>query len=132
MCIRDRARKGRDADLEQLDLAQEAGQPAEDDMAQACQRPVQQCGNDSTGQDIAKVTERHADGGRDLRQHIDGCHDEDRVQQALQVGKDAVGPVSYTHLDVYKRQVWNGVSICLMQPPTPGQWCTAWQSCGSS
>ena len=23
--------------------------------------------------------------------HIDGCHDEDRVQQALQVGKDAVG-----------------------------------------
>ena len=77
------ARKGRDADLEQLDLAQEAGQPAKDDMAQACQRPVQQCGNDSTGQDVAKVTERHADGGRDLRQHIDGCHDEDRVQQAL-------------------------------------------------
>lgn len=28
--------------------------------------------------------------------------------------------------------VWNGVSICLMQPPTPGQWCAAWQSCGSS
>ena len=37
------------------------------------------------------MTERHADGGRDLRQHIDGCHDEDRVQQALQIGKDAVG-----------------------------------------
>lgn len=56
------ARKGRDADLEQLELAQEAGQPAEHDMAQACQRPVQQGGNDRTGQDIAKVTERHADG----------------------------------------------------------------------
>ena len=28
--------------------------------------------------------------------------------------------------------VWNGVSICLMQPLTPGQWCAAWQSCGSS
>ena len=56
-------------------------------------------------QDIAKVTERHTDGGGNLRQHIDGCHDEDRVQQALQIGKDAVGldlvahdPVSYTHL----------------------------------
>ena len=38
--------KGRDADLEQLELAQEAGQPAKNDVAQACQRPVQQCGND--------------------------------------------------------------------------------------
>ena len=28
--------------------------------------------------------------------------------------------------------VWNGGSICLMQPLTPGQWCAAWQSCGSS
>ena len=28
--------------------------------------------------------------------------------------------------------VWNGVSICLKQPLTPGQWCAAWQSCGSS
>ena len=60
------ARKGRDADLEQLDLAQEAGQPAEYDMAQACQRPVQQGGDDCAGQDVAKVTERHADRGRDL------------------------------------------------------------------
>lgn len=22
--------------------------------------------------------------------------------------------------------------ICLKQPPTPGQWCAAWRSCGSS
>ena len=66
------AREGRDADLEQLQLAQEARQPAEHDMAQACQRPIQQGGNDRTGQDIAEVTERHADGGGDLRQHIDG------------------------------------------------------------
>ena len=58
--------KGRDADLEQLDLTQEARQPAKDDMAQACQCPVQQCGDDRTGQDVAEVTERHADRGRDL------------------------------------------------------------------
>ena len=31
------AGKGRDADLEQLDLTQEARQPAKDDVAQACQ-----------------------------------------------------------------------------------------------
>ena len=31
-------RKGRDTDLEQLDLAQGTGQPAENDVAQACQR----------------------------------------------------------------------------------------------
>ena len=36
------ARKGRDADLEQLELAQEARQPAKNDVAQARQRPVQQ------------------------------------------------------------------------------------------
>ena len=58
--------KGRDADLEQLDLTQEARQPAKDDVAQACQCPVQQCGDDRTGQDVAEVTERHADRGRDL------------------------------------------------------------------
>ena len=85
------AREGRDADLEQLDLAQGTRQPAENDVAQACQRPVQQCGDDRTGQDIAKVTERHTDGGGNLRQHIDGCHDEDGVQKTFQVGKDAVG-----------------------------------------
>ena len=85
------ARKGRDADLEQLDVAQNARQPAKDDMAQTGQRPVQQCGDDRTGQDVAKVTERHADGGGYLRQHIDGCHDEDGVQKAFQIRKDAVG-----------------------------------------
>ena len=40
------AREGRDADLEQLDLAQGTRQPAENDVAQACQCPVQQCGDD--------------------------------------------------------------------------------------
>ena len=84
------ARKGRNADLEQLDLAQGTRQPAENDVAQACQRPVQQCGDDRTGQDVAKVTERHADRGGHLRQHIDGCHDEDGVQQTLEVAEDAV------------------------------------------
>ena len=60
------AGKGRDADLEQLDLAKHPRQPAKEHMAQACQGPVQQCGDDRTGQDVAEVTERHADRGRDL------------------------------------------------------------------
>ena len=57
------AREGRDADLEQLELAQEAGQPAKNDVAQARQRPVQQGGDNGTGQDVAEVTEGHADRG---------------------------------------------------------------------
>ena len=36
------------------------------------------------------MTERHADRGRDLRQHIDGCHDKDRIEQTLEVGQNAV------------------------------------------
>ena len=88
ICIK--AGEGRDADLEQLDLAKHPRQPAKEHMAQACQRPVQQCGDDRTGQDVAKVTERHADRGGHLRQHIDGCHDEDGVQQTLEVAEDAV------------------------------------------
>ena len=50
------ARKGRDADLEQLELVQESGQPAKNDVAQARQRPVQQGGDNGTGQDVAEVT----------------------------------------------------------------------------
>ena len=48
------AGKGRDADLEQLDLTQEARQPAKDDVAQACQCPVQQCGDDRTDRMLPK------------------------------------------------------------------------------
>ena len=52
-----------------------------------------------TGQDIAEVTEGHADRGGHLRQHIDGRHQEDGVQQALQIGEDAVGLYLVVHDD---------------------------------
>src|SRR5699024_9337704 len=83
--------KGRDADLEQLQLAEDARQGAEHHMAQAGQCPVQQGGDNCAGQDVAEVTAGHADGGGQLRDDVDGGHQEDGVQVPAQVAQDAAG-----------------------------------------
>ena len=60
-------------------------------MAQAGQGPVQQGGDDGTGQDVAEVTAGHADGGGQLRDDVDGRHQEDGVEIPFQVAQNAAG-----------------------------------------
>ena len=43
----------------------------------------------------------------ELRPECNFCGSENYIEDGLLESYDLIMPVSYTHLDVYKRQVWN-------------------------
>lgn len=66
-------------------------QQPEQRMAGGSQRGIDKGADDSAGNDIAEVTERHRNGGRDLADDIERGEHRDGLGVALEVAANAIG-----------------------------------------